>query len=82
MPEDAALADCDAVNEPEFRFWNGSGDSVWWLGAKDAAGLVGEVRAFDHAGTRVVVQAAYFSNAGEAQLDEIHRMIQSITFEL
>jgi hypothetical protein len=77
---DVAFTDCDAVDEAEFRLWKGPGDSVWWLGAKDAPGLIGEVWAAEIDGVRVVVQAAYFADATRAEVDEIHAVIDSIAF--
>ena len=84
VPDDASVSDCDAVEIPEFRFWKGPGEeltgsAVWWIGAADARGLIGEVWAADVEGTRVVVQAAYFSDATQDEVDEIHAIIESIT---
>jgi hypothetical protein len=47
VPADVDVTDCSTVEVAEFRFWTGPGDSVWWLGASDAAGLIGEVWAID-----------------------------------
>lgn len=85
VPDNVDVSDCDAVTIREFRFWKGPGEertgsAVWWLGAADAAGLIGEVWAVDLDGTRVVVQAAYFSDAGTAEVHEIHQIVESISF--
>lgn len=85
VPEDLDVSACDRVEIAEFRFFRGPGEeftgsSVWWLGAADAPGLIGEVWATDIEGTRVVVQAAYFSDATQAEVDEIHGIVRSITF--
>jgi len=80
---DTTACDVDPVeqNGTEFRFWNGPGDSVWWIGAMDAPGLIGDVWATDLDGTRIVVQAAYFSDADQAQVDEVLAIVRSIAFE-
>jgi len=86
VPDAADVSSCDKVGsgEPEFRFWKGPGEeltgsAVWWLGAADAHGLIGEVWAADVGGNRVVVQAAHFSDADQAEVDEIHAIVESIT---
>jgi len=81
VPADVDVTTCNVVREAEFRFWNGPGASVWWLGARDAPGLIGEVWILEIDGLRAVVQAAYFSDAGQAEIDEIHRTIESIRFD-
>jgi hypothetical protein len=86
VPEDVDVSSCDRVEIAEFRFFKGPGEertgsSVWWLGAGDAAGLIGEVWATDLDGVRVVVNAAYFSDAAQAEVDEIHAIIESIAFD-
>lgn len=80
---DTTTCDVDPVEQigTEFRFWNGPGESVWWIGAQDAPGLIGDVWATDLDGTRIVVQAAYFSDADEAEVDEVMAIVRSITFE-
>jgi len=72
---------CDIGTIAEFRFWNGPGESVWWLGAADAPGLIGEVWALDVDGFRFVIQAASFADAGEARRDEIRRIVESIDIQ-
>jgi hypothetical protein len=86
VPDDLDTSDCDVVETAEFRFWKEPGEEltgsgVWWIGAKDAPGLVGEVWATDIDGVRAVVQAAHFSDADQAEVDEIHGIVDSITFE-
>jgi hypothetical protein len=80
VPADVDVTDCDSAEIAEFRFWTGPGDSVWWLGASDAAGLIGEVWAIDVKGYRVAIQAASFSDAPESARDEMHRIVESIDF--
>ena len=80
VPVDLDTGGCDRVQIPEFRFLNGPGDSVWWLGAADAPGLIGELWIIDVDGRRVVVQAASFVDAGEARRDEIHGIVETIDF--
>ena len=64
----------------EFRFLNGQGDAVWWLGAGDATGIVGDVWVLDVGGKRVLIQAASFADAGEARREELKGIIGSIDF--
>lgn len=78
VPLDADVTACDRVEIAEFRFLNGPGDSVWWLGAADAPGLVGEVWILDVDAARVVIQAAYFADATQPEVDEIHGIVRSI----
>jgi hypothetical protein len=78
---DLDASDCDRDKpdlEAEFRLWNGPGESVWWLGAADAPGLIGEVWAIDVDGFRFVIQAASFGDAPEARRNEIHEIVASI----
>ena len=86
VPEEADVADCDRVEIAEFRFWKEPGEervgsAVWWIGAADAPGLIGEVWALDLDDTRAVVQAAYYADALAAEVDEIHQIVESIIFE-
>jgi hypothetical protein len=86
VPQNVDVSDCDRVEIAEFRFFKGPGEertgsSVWWLGAADAPGLIGEVWATDVNGIRVVVNAAYYSDATQAEADEIHGIIESIVFD-
>jgi hypothetical protein len=81
VPADLDTALCDRDQIAEFRFWNGPGESVWWLGAVDAPGLIGEAWIVDIDGIRVAVQAASFSDAQESRRDEIHRIVESIDFQ-
>ena len=85
VPVDLDTSDCleDQATRlgPEFRFWNGPGDSVWWIGATDAPGLIADVWAANLGDTRVVVQAAYFSDGAPAEVEEVMRIVRSITFE-
>jgi len=81
VPLDADVTACDNVEIAEFRFLDGPGESVWWLGAADAPGLIGEVWIVDVKGARVVVQAAYYADAAQPEIDEIHRIIRSISFQ-
>jgi hypothetical protein len=86
VPEGLDVSDCDRVTIAEFRFFKGPGEeltgsSVWWLGAADAPGLIGEVWATDLDEVRVVVEAAYYSDATQAEVDEIHGIIESIAFD-
>lgn len=83
VPEDLDVSNCDSVQIAEFRFFKGPGEertgsSVWWLGAADAPGLIGEIWATEFNGMRVVVNAAYFTDATQAEVDEIHGIIESI----
>lgn len=71
---------CDRVDIAEFRFWNGPGESVWWLGAADAPGLIGEVWTVDLDGTRFDIQAASYADAPDPVRDEIHAIVESIDF--
>lgn len=85
VPVDLDTSNCDAVVNGEFRFWKDigeelTGSAVWWVGAADAPGLIGEVWAADIQDARVVVNAAYYADADQAERDEIHAIIQSITF--
>ena len=80
VPTDLDNADCDKDQIAEFRFWNGPGESVWWLAAADAPGLIGEAWILDVDGTRVVIQGAYFSDAPPANQAEIAQIVQSIDF--
>ena len=77
VPADLDTSGCDVG---EFRFWDGPGDSVWWVGALDAPGLIGEVWVLDVDGQRVVVQAASYVDAEERYRDEIHAIVESIDF--
>jgi hypothetical protein len=86
VPEDVDVSDCDGPSGPQFRFFKGAGEeltgsAVWWLGALEAPGLIGEVWAVDLGAERVVVNAAYFSDATQAELDEIHGIVESITID-
>lgn len=78
VPTKLDTSGCDSDQIREFRFWNGPGESVWWLGAADAPGLIGEVWALDVDDFRFVIQAASFSDAGELRRDELHRIVESI----
>lgn len=80
VPVGLDTSDCDQDQIAEFRFWNGPGDAVWWLGAADAPGLIGEVWAVDVEGTRVVIQSASFSDAGEDRRVEMREIVGSIDF--
>ena len=72
--------DCDADQIQEFRIFNGPGDAVWWLGAADAAGLIGDVWVVQVGGQRSVIQAASFTDAGEEHRAELQRIVESIDF--
>jgi hypothetical protein len=84
VPTDLDVSACDtAVEDPEFRFWKGPGEeltgsAVWWVGAEDAPGLIGEVWSMDLDTTRLAFQAAYFSDAAPAEVEEIHAIVDSI----
>lgn len=80
VPSDLNTSGCDVVDVAEFRFWNGPGDSVWWLGAADAPGLIGEVWTLDVDGSRFDIQAASYVDAPNAVRDEIHAIVESIDF--
>lgn len=80
VPADLDTTTCDKDKITEFRFLNGPGDAVWWLGAAVAPGLIGDVWALDVQGTRVLVQAASFVDAGEARRDEMRQIVESIDF--
>jgi hypothetical protein len=82
VPAEVDANRCDRDQIAEFRFWNGPGESVWWLAAADAPGLIGEVWAVDVQGFRFVVQAASFEEAGNARRDEIHEIVESIDIQL
>jgi len=73
-------ATCDADQIKEFRFFNGPGEAVWWLGAADAAGLIGDVWVVQVGAQRAVIQAASFTDAGEANRAELRQIVESIDF--
>jgi hypothetical protein len=80
VPADLDTAACDRDQIAEFRFFNGIAESVWWLGAAEAPGLIGEVWIVDIHGTRAVVQGASFMDARAEDREEIHRLVESIDF--
>ena len=82
VPPGADSGDCDGgTDETNFRIWNGATDTSFWaLFADVAPDLVGEVWALDVAGTRVVVQTAWFKGASEADLAELHAIVESVHF--
>jgi hypothetical protein len=86
VPVELDTSACDAEEGAaeggaEFRFLDGPGDSVWWLGASDAPGLIGQVWILEVRQRRVVLQTAAFVDAGEARQAELAGIVSSIEFE-